>query len=557
MKNIKIEKYWLTILLVLFFPAIWALFVPGFFGASDDIHIAWLFEMDRSLKSGQMPPRYVPDLSYGFGYPLFNFVFPLPFYVGEAFHLLGLSLVDSIKAVFLLATVLSGVFMYLLMKNLVKTTFLAILGSVLYVYAPYRATDLYIRGAIGEIVAFAFLPLIALSVLRVTEEKFDKKWLGFGGLAVAGLALSHNITTYMFLPFIFIFGVIRLVFLKSKDIKRLFSFLGIFLFGLLITLYFWLPALLESGLMKYDTVFDFRDHYPTLKQLITPYFGYGASVPGPYDGLSFFLGYAGVLLPILSLIYLIIKWRRVEKDKKIIYGWVVGSFLFIIFLMNYRSTFLWFNLPLLGYFQFPWRFLIMTSFLTPIFLIVFDDLKFIKSLGLLLIIIVVGVSFSYFKPADFLGRMDNYFLNRYIPYPEASLEYGLLNEEYLRLPKENEMRPKSNYPTVFPENSRVKEVINLNSLDSLIKIESEEEFLLNYNKYNFPGWVAEVDNKKIEIQNGKPFSQIQVMLPAGIYNLHIYFKETFFRGLMNIVSLVSFLGVLIFLLRLYLSKNKL
>jgi len=199
----------------------------------------------------------------------------------------------------------------------------------------------------------------------------------------------------------------------------------------------------------------------------------------------------------------------------------------------------------------------MTSFLTPIFLIVFDDLKFIKSLGLLLIIIVVGVSFSYFKPADFLGRMDNYFLNRYIPYPEASLEYGLLNEEYLRLPKENEMRPKSNYPTVFPENSRVKEVINLNSLDSLIKIESEEEFLLNYNKYNFPGWVAEVDNKKIEIQNGKPFSQIQVMLPAGIYNLHIYFKETFFRGLMNIVSLVSFLGVLIFLLRLYLSKNKL
>src|SRR3989344_5225848 len=415
MKNIKIEKYWLTILLVLFFPAIWALFVPGFFGASDDIHIAWLFEMDRSLKSGQMPPRYVPDLSYGFGYPLFNFVFPLPFYVGEAFHLLGLSLVDSIKAVFLLATVLSGVFMYLLMKNLVKTTFLAILGSVLYVYAPYRATDLYIRGAIGEIVAFAFLPLIALSVLRVTEEKFDKKWLGFGGLAVAGLALSHNITTYMFLPFIFIFGVIRLVFLKSKDIKRLFSFLGIFLFGLLITLYFWLPALLESGLMKYDTVFDFRDHYPTLKQLITPYFGYGASVPGPYDGLSFFLGYAGVLLPILSLIYLIIKWRRVEKDKKIIYGWVVGSFLFIIFLMNYRSTFLWFNLPLLGYFQFPWRFLIMTSFLTPIFLIVFDDLKFIKSLGLLLIIIVVGVSFSYFKPADFLGRMDNYFLNRYIP----------------------------------------------------------------------------------------------------------------------------------------------
>ena len=32
--------------------------------------------------------------------------------------------------------------------------------------------------------------------------------------------------------------------------------------------------------------FVFVDHFPTLRQLITPYFGYGASVPGPGDGMS-------------------------------------------------------------------------------------------------------------------------------------------------------------------------------------------------------------------------------------------------------------------------------
>ena len=80
----KLEKllarYWIFIILFFSIPAVWALLVPGFYGASDDLHIAWLQQMDKIIKMGQIPPRFVPDLSFGFGYPLFNFVFPLPFY---------------------------------------------------------------------------------------------------------------------------------------------------------------------------------------------------------------------------------------------------------------------------------------------------------------------------------------------------------------------------------------------------------------------------------------------------------------------------------------------
>src|SRR3972149_4491785 len=99
-------KYPFLIVLILSLPAIWALFVPGFFGASDDLHIAWLQQMDGAIRAGQFPPRFVPDLSFGFGYPLFNFVFPLPFYIGEALHLIGLSFVDAIKGVFLFSIML-------------------------------------------------------------------------------------------------------------------------------------------------------------------------------------------------------------------------------------------------------------------------------------------------------------------------------------------------------------------------------------------------------------------------------------------------------------------
>ena len=114
---IKKFSYPIWIIILLSIPAIWALLVPGFYGASDDLHIGWLFEMNRVIKMGQIPPRFVPDLSFGFGYPLFNFVFPLPFYIAEIFHLIGFSLVDSIKLLFLLSLPLSGVFMYLFLRE--------------------------------------------------------------------------------------------------------------------------------------------------------------------------------------------------------------------------------------------------------------------------------------------------------------------------------------------------------------------------------------------------------------------------------------------------------
>src|SRR3990172_9820083 len=112
-----LDKYWWIIVVVLSIPAFWVLLVPGFYGASDDLHIGWLYQMHQTLMSGQIPPRFVPDLSFGFGYPLFNFVFPLPFYIGEIFHLLGLSFVGSVKAVFLLGVPLSGYFMYKFLKE--------------------------------------------------------------------------------------------------------------------------------------------------------------------------------------------------------------------------------------------------------------------------------------------------------------------------------------------------------------------------------------------------------------------------------------------------------
>jgi hypothetical protein len=535
------DKYgYLILLFILIIPTISALFIPGFYGASDDVHIAWLFEMHRSLSMGQFPPRFVPDLSYGFGYPLFNFVFPLPFYLGEIFHLLGLSFVDSIKAVFFVSMFLSGLFMYFLIGQYTKSKLINLTGAIIYSYSTYRAVDLYIRGAIGEILSFVFFPLILLSIIKVSR-KLNIRWLGIGGISVGGLVLTHNIATYMFLPVVAFFVLIQLFFIRSK-IKFLAESLVILIFGLLISSYFWLPALLDSSLMKYDTVFDFKDHFPTLKQLSIPFWGYGASVPGPYDGLSFNIGTINLIVLGTGILFGFYYWRRLEVEKKILLIWGVLVMILTVFMMNFRSTYLWEHIPLLPYFQFPWRFLMMTTFITPLFIVFVDKFIYKNQLVLILLILAVILNISNFRPQDFLGRQDNYYLDKYIPLPNASETYNNQQEEYLRLPKDTSKRPTQSLPLVqIGENLETVKFTQINPLNTHIQIDTPQQAVVSYNRYYFPGWKVLVNGQEQLVSPGRPYGQIQVLVPAGKSNLEIFFTETSFKIMLDLVSLGVFL----------------
>ena len=534
------------LLIVLAFPAVMALLVPGFFGASDDLHIAWLYEMDQTIKTGQIPPRFVPDLSYGFGYPLFNFVFPLPFYIGEIFHLLGFSLVDSIKIVFAISVLGSILAMYAFLRK-ISNKVVGVAGAVLYTYVPYRATDIYDRGAVGESLAFVFLPLIILAVIKTTGSKLSSwKWIAMGSLSIAGLVLSHNITTFMFLPFAFLLGISIAVF--DKKFKPFLHLMISFILGLVISSYFWIPALLDSGLVKYDTVFNFVDHFPTILQLIKPYWGYGASVPGPYDGMSFYIGVVSTFVLILSSTVFVLKFKKFFYLEKIIILWGFTCILISVFLMNYRSSFVWSSVPLLPFFQFPWRFLIMITFITPLLLITLQKIKFLFWVG----VFVAGASLMtgvlLFKPNDFLGRMDNYYLNRYIPSLTVSQEYQNLQEEYLRLPRDTKQRPDKKYPLVYSEEAtpsgRIKNILEKNKLHVSVETSSKEDFQINYTKYYFPGWIGMLDGKQVNLYPGKPFGQITTDVPSGDHKLEIKFQETVRNIVLDIISLLSFVAVI-------------
>ena len=221
------------IVIISFLPLL-PLLVPGLPVTHDgQDHVARIANFYQSLTEGNIIPRWAGNLNWGYGHPILMFLYPLPSYVASLFHFIGFSFVDSTKLVFAVAYIASIFAMYLWSKSQwgERAGFAA---ALLYGFAPYRFVDLYVRGAIGEHVAFIFPPLI----LWATDRK---RWL-IGTLAVAGLLLSHNAVSLMFAPVIILYILYH---------RR--SFLPIVL-GLLISAFFWIPALYEGRYTLRDIV---------------------------------------------------------------------------------------------------------------------------------------------------------------------------------------------------------------------------------------------------------------------------------------------------------------
>src|SRR3989344_1816710 len=129
------------VLAILFFsfcisiPVILPFFHSGYFPTHDgEWAVVRMTDMFRILRDFQIPARYSGELNFGYGYPLFNFAYPLPYYLGVVIHLLGFGFVNTIKILFAGSVVFSAFFMFLASKNLWKNTWAGLILAIMYVY---------------------------------------------------------------------------------------------------------------------------------------------------------------------------------------------------------------------------------------------------------------------------------------------------------------------------------------------------------------------------------------------------------------------------------------
>lgn len=369
----RTDKY--LILLVLFsIFAIGPLLAPGYFwGAHDGRHsVYFLFEFDRSIQDGIWYPRWAPDYTFGYGYPMFNIYAPGALYVSEFFHLIGFDFVNATKLTFALALLLAGPAMFGLIKRLTGSSSAAFLSGLAYVYIPYHIIDIYVRAALAESVALIFLPLTLWGFYE-TVLRPSRLSIVATAFVYAGMMFSHNGVTLLFTLVLAVWVLFLILGEIRKSSSSGFSFyvlrfiqlglpsLAALVLGLGIVSIFFIPAVLEYRFVRTDqwlgNYYDYTNHFVHLFQWFSPTWGFGISNPGPRDDMSFQFGVVPVVLALLS-IFAIVKNPNGTRRFWVFFLAMTGV---VAFLMLGASLPIWQVLPIVTFAQFPWRLLVLTT----------------------------------------------------------------------------------------------------------------------------------------------------------------------------------------------------
>ncbi|KKR00343.1 MAG: hypothetical protein UT24_C0013G0009 [Candidatus Woesebacteria bacterium GW2011_GWB1_39_12] len=547
----KISSIKVFLLLVfLSLPSMVYLLIPGFYEPHDLHHFADIYEMYRAFSSGQIPPRLGPDFIFGYGYPLFNFYYVLPFYLGSLFFAAFKSIQFSFELVFVVSIVISVFGMYLFLREFFGK-FAAIVGAVLFLYTPYRAVQIYVRGAMGEALALSLLPFVLWSAVRLIKQPERKVLLVNLSVIIAFFILSHNYFWIITIPWIFLLLAILVTGEKLKVAVR--SFFLALLVALGLTSYWWLPAFIEQGLVSSVTPFPLIDHFPFIKQLITPSWGYGSSVWGSGDGMSFQIGVINWLVFLILIGVILLKRLFSNKQISKLAIWSIAGFLVSLFMMNIRSYPLWKILPFHDFIQFPWRLLFLTTFFTSIMAAIVVEIakKQDKLLGSLIILGSLILTFNYFRPSEIFYKSDDEYLARFFANrtlkgekENVSSDYLQYSEDYLLLPEWVEGKPLKLPVNKFESLEVViQDISEISPTRWFAKLNSDTGGTVTFNTIYFPGWFAEIDGAKKEINIGEPYGQMEINVGAGNHEVLFYWAETPLRKFADSISLLSLLTI--------------
>jgi hypothetical protein len=195
---------------------------------------------------------------------------------------------------------------------------------------------------VAEFWAYAFIPLIFYALLKI-HRTGNFRFIVVGALSYAGLIVSHNLTSLMITPFILIF--MGMLFLGNRKTGK--KLLIAIILGLLISAFYWIPALLE---INYTNVLsqigggaDYKDHFVCLSQLWASPWGFGGSTKGCVDGLSFMIGKVHILLLFISVVLFGLGWhlRKIEEKKGYLLLYFLLALLFSVFLTLDYSKPIW------------------------------------------------------------------------------------------------------------------------------------------------------------------------------------------------------------------------
>ncbi len=572
-------------LIVVFIIAVSTLipiFSHSYFTMHDDQHVARLYLLDQAINQGTLYPRWVDQLGFGYGYPLFNFYPPLIYYVAELFRSVGFGYILSIKLMLVVGSIVGSLGVYLFTKK-IYGSLSGLVASMLFTFLSYRAITIYVRGAFAEYWALSLVPWMLLALFNLYRSPTHKNTL-LAGCSFALIVLAHP---FIAIPssFLVVMFVSLLYMLTKKEHRSIFLRATLLsgVIALALSAIFWLPSMIERKYTLVDTILlrelaSYAIHFVYPQQLWFSPWGFGGSVQGLGDGISFQINkpYLAILLGTVAGWFWYIskvKDRSITKITSITI--FTASMMGIsLFLMLPYSAFIWERIAYLQYLQFPWRFMAFFGLFAAIFSgsVIFligvipglsENIRWRIQFFItgMIFLLIFGVQTKYFKPQQYINSTD---VER-TSYHEIAWRISKSSFEFV--PKG--VRTKKtiyNTTTLDIEEKEVAErthtiIAGTATVDVASKrfdykrftSDASTPYFLQMHTFNFPGWKAYIDGVETTIDDTNDFKLIRVNVPKGKHIVEIRYHSTMVQKIATGISIIAWVY---FFSVMYLSLSK-
>lgn len=321
----------------------------------DDLcfHLARLEGLKDGILDGQIPVNILPEGLGGNGY--LNAMYPYLFlYIGAFLRICRVSLGLSYKVLIFLANLGSAVCAYAAVRSMCKSRRSIILGVVLYTLMPYRFTNIFSRGDLGETLALIFWPLLIAGLYHVIMG--ERRYWYFLVIGFSGILQSHILSAAYAAVFCVVTALVWCVkILRERRYIEILKAAGVMLllnlWYLVPFVYYYFKEDLSTETLRWSGYFEQSINPSNFTQTLSlynkQYFSFGLAL----------LGCVGI-----GVIYLLCERDRekTERDGFLLYLLVLGVILAFMTTGYFPSRALLENKlyhNIATMMQFPWRFL--------------------------------------------------------------------------------------------------------------------------------------------------------------------------------------------------------
>jgi hypothetical protein len=567
---------------------------------SDDglLRLAHALSLDQMIHQGIVYPRWLNDLAFGLGYPLFNYYPPLSTYLIESFHLVGFDFVTALKIAFGAMIVIAACGAYALGAEIFRdeknARALGILTAVAYVCFPYLLADIYTRGVSTEALGLVLLPWVIWALHRaITTTSLGAIILG--AIFLALLILAHILTLGIVAPVLAAYLVLVIASEAKQSLGPLraersnpqlanWTLLQAHLpwrmvpgkivlamsYRVILTMtlaaglsaFYWFPFIAELSLVRIGRGgvpigAVFPDHFMKLSDLVQSS-GFYQYAPAPFA-----LGLVPILFSAFAFVITLIARKHIRPRAMIIFFGVVA---FVAALaMSEPTRDLWLAVPFTIMIQYPWRVSVLINLSAAIVIsalaLVPHQFNLPRQLDAnvvqftLIALIACGLIFAglgHLAPQEIFLPTDAPTLAQIARFEAYSKFIGATTwGEYL--PATFRVANLATYRA--PQTNAPRATIALTRYDAArreMAVSASQPFSVSLRAFYFPDWRATIDDQPAAAYSSTAMGLLTVDVPAGDHHVTFVQNDTPPRqigGWISMSSLIALIGLTALALR--------